>query len=150
MNFPYSSIISTSADGGDFLLFRRPEIPVTIIGAAGRATFIGLVDTGSDNTIFPKSVADNLGIPLQVTNDPDASVFGGNHVRLLSGEAILQLESEGERVSWSAPISFFESSRTEEIVILGHSGFLDYFTATFDGALGMLTLVANDLLPRSQ
>jgi hypothetical protein len=32
-------------------------------------------------------------------------------------------------------------------VILGHDGFLDYFTATFDGKAGTLTLLPNDELP---
>ena len=32
-------------------------------------------------------------------------------------------------------------------MILGHAGFLDYFTATFDGNSGTLTLIANDELP---
>ena len=33
------------------------------------------------------------------------------------------------------------------ILILGHSGFLDYFTANFDGENGILTLTPNAELP---
>ena len=33
------------------------------------------------------------------------------------------------------------------MIILGHTGFLEYFTATFDGKFGALTLVPNDELP---
>ena len=62
MNFPYSTIISHDPDSGDFLLLRRPEIPITIGGPEREAAYVGLVDTGSDNTIFPLSVADYLGI----------------------------------------------------------------------------------------
>ena len=47
-------------DDDDFGLLLRPEIPVELIGPKGTVVRRGLVDTGSDNTIFPKSVADFL------------------------------------------------------------------------------------------
>jgi hypothetical protein len=45
----------------------------------------------------------------------------------------------------SRPYDF--ESPDEETVILGHSGFLDYFTATFDGEIAELILVANRGIP---
>ncbi len=149
MKFPYSSIISSSPDGDEFFLFRRPEIPIPVVGPAGSAAYVGLVDTGSDNTILPKSVADYLGITIQPMPGPAANVFGGQRVQLLAGETILKLEADGEILAWRAAVCFFEfTSETEESVILGHSGFLDYLTATFDGQLATLTLTPNDELPR--
>jgi predicted aspartyl protease len=53
MKFPYSTVILAASDNGHFFAFRRPEIPVWISGRAGRAEVVGLVDTGSDKTIFP-------------------------------------------------------------------------------------------------
>jgi hypothetical protein len=148
MNFAYSSIISRSPDTGDFLFIRRPEIPITISGSAGTARYVALVDSGSDNTIFPKSVADYLQIPLEATSGPDATLFGGRHVQLLTGEEILQLDADGESLEWPAIICFFDfPTDSEETVLLGHAGFLDYFTATLDGKQGVLTLIANDELP---
>jgi hypothetical protein len=146
--FPYSSIISADPGTGDFLLFRRPEIPVTISGPIGSATYVGLVDTGSDNTIFPRSVAELLGISVQTSSGPAASVFGGQRVQLLTGEAILKLESDGQTLIWKTAVCFFDfATPEEETVILGHSAFLDYFTATSDGKSGVLTLIPNDELP---
>ena len=108
---------------------------------------MGLVDTGSDNTILPKSVADRLGVPL-VGTGPPATVFGGHHVQLLVGDVTLQLEAEGEVLRWTAQVHFFDFvDEEDETVILGHSGFLDYFTATFDGKQGTLNLIPNDELP---
>lgn len=148
MNFPYSSIISLDPGSGEYLLIRRPEIPVAIVGPSGAATFVGLVDTGSDNTIFPKSVADYLGISTGPSSGPAALVFGGQHVQLLTGEAILKLEADGLAISWKSLICFFESpSSEEETIILGHAGFLDYFTAVFDGLAGKLTLIPNGDMP---
>ena len=53
MIFPYRSIITAAPDGNDFLLILHPKIPVTVVGPVGSATYMGLVDTGSDSTIFP-------------------------------------------------------------------------------------------------
>jgi len=123
VKFPFSSIISVEPRTGEFLLFRRPEIPVTIRGRNGSATYLGLVDTGSDNTIFPASVANYLGIDIETTRQPEASIFGGQRLHLLTGEAILSLDSEEESATWNAPICFFDFSiQGEEMVILGQAG----------------------------
>ena len=149
MKFPYRGIITTAPDGADYLLILRPEVPVTIIGPAGSGTYLALVDTGSDNTILPKSIADDLGISLQPAGGPPASVFGGHRVELLTGTSVLRLEEAGESLTWTTPVFFFDfASREEETLILGHAGFLDYFTAIFDGKEGLLTLLANDDLPQ--
>jgi hypothetical protein len=111
---------------------------------------LALVDTGSDNTILPRSIATDLGIPLRDAPGPPASVFGGYTVRLLTGEVTLRIQSDNETVEWRTEACFFEfPNREDETVILGHAGFLDYFTATFDGKLGELTLIPNDELPLS-
>ena len=124
MKFPYSSLIAAAPDSDDYVVFRRPELPVTIVGPAGWVTLIALADTGSDNTIFPKSVADYLRIPLQPMPGGSASVIGGQRVELLSGDVALRLEAEGAIVQWSTPVFFFDfSSPEEETVILGHAGF---------------------------
>lgn len=150
MIFPYCSIISVEPHTGDFLLFRRPEIPVTIRGPKESATYVGLLDTGSDNTIFPRSVADYLGIAFEETSGPQASVFGGQRIHLLTGQAVLSLESGDKSITWKTTVCFYEFPTTEEeTVILRHAGFLDYFTATFDGKLGIVTLIPNDDFPLS-
>jgi hypothetical protein len=148
MKFRYSSVISVVPDTGDYLLLRRPEIPITIVGPSGSASYIGLVDTGSDNTIFPQSVAHHLGIQLESALESTASTFGGHQVNLLTGNAVLRLEADGESLAWKTPLCFYDfESADKETVILGHSAFLDYFTATFDGKEGVLTLISNDELP---
>jgi predicted aspartyl protease len=137
--------------GGDFHLLLRPEIEVSIQGPSGSATYIGLVDTGSDNTIFPKSIADDLGISLEKAPTPASKTFGGHSVELLVGEAVLRLEASDDVVAWRTLLNFYDfPEQNEEAVILGHAGFLDYFTATFDGKDGLLTLVPNDELPQAE
>lgn len=148
MIFPYRSVITEAPDGIDFLLVRRPEIPITVIGPSGEAACIGLVDTGSDSTILPMSLAKYLGIAVHPLTGPPARAFGGYRVQLFQSDVRFRLESEEESVNWAGPVCFFDfPAKEEETVILGHSGFLDYFTAIFDGKLGTLTLLPNDELP---
>jgi hypothetical protein len=148
MIFLYRASVAAAPDGDDYILILRPEIPVTVAGPNGSATYLGLVDTGSDHTVFPKSIADDLGIPLQPSSGQDASAFGGHRIQLLIGEAVLGLEADEDSLTWQTPIFFHDfKAKEEETVILGHSGFLDYFTATFDGKQGALTLIPNDELP---
>lgn len=148
MKFEYRPAIIATPDGGDYLLILRPEIPVTIIGRRDASPIIGLVDTGSDNTILPMSVAEKLGVPVRATAGPPAQVFGGNHVQLFAGEVAFELRSADEFIHWKADVYFHDFPPGEvETAILGHAGFLDYFTATFDGLEGILTLLPNEELP---
>jgi predicted aspartyl protease len=148
MNFEYSSIVAAEPGTGDFILLRRPEIPMTVCGPHGEQSYIALVDTGADNTILPKSIADVLGIQLRASAAPAAIVFGGHRAELLTGEAVLRVESDGASISWKAAVCFFDfPSAKEETVILGHTGFLEYFTAVFDGHECTLSLLPNEDLP---
>jgi hypothetical protein len=146
MKFPYSSVITAAPGSSDFYLIRRPEIPVTICGPSGRMTLIGLVDTGSDNTIFPKSVADQLNIATSATAVPTATAFGGQRIEMRTGDVVLMLEPKDEPAfGWPTTVSFFDfASPGDEAVVLGHAGFLEFFTAIFDSSGTELTLIAND------
>lgn len=148
MIFPYSAVITNAPESGEYLLIRRPEIPITIQGLNLEAVYMGLVDTGSDHTIVPMSVARDLGVAVDEIEESSASVFGGQSVRLRSGEVGLKLEADGETVTWPTLVSFFDfPSEADETIILGHAGFLEFFTSTFDGELESLTLVPNRNLP---
>jgi hypothetical protein len=127
-------------------LFTRPRFGRVILTPFCSA--FAIQNSGSDNTIFPKSVADYLGITLKKAAGPAASVFGGSRVQLLEGRTTLRIESGIEWAEWKTVVCFFDfASGEEETVILGHAGFLDYFTATFDGKRGVLSLLPNDDLP---
>jgi len=148
MKFPYRPLVTSAPDGIDFLLVARPEIPFRIVGPSGQFTYIGLVDTGSDHTILPASIARDLGIELQLAAGPSASVFSGALVQLDAGTVTLSIESDGQSITWSTDVCFFEfNSPDEETIVLGHAGFLDFFTAIFDGKLAELELIANDEMP---
>ena len=148
MNFPYSSVILADPQSGDFALTHRPEIPITISGPNGSVALIGLVDTGSDFSIFPQAIAELLGIGLLPIANRGASVFGGSPVPLLSGTATLTVEQDDESLRWETSVEFFDfGHESDTTAILGYSGFLEFFTAIFDGDSLLLSLLANQNLP---
>jgi hypothetical protein len=148
MIFPYRSVIAEPPNGGDLYVLRRPEIHISVLGPSRTGVYIGLVDTGSDHTILPMSIARYLGVNVEIDSGPIASGFGGQPVQLSVGEVSLGLQTEGEQVEWPAEVCFFEFPDAEdESLLLGHTGFLDYFSAKFDGKLGLLTLAPNDEMP---
>jgi hypothetical protein len=150
VRFPYHPAVGSAPETGEATLLLRPEIPIRVVGSAGSARFRALVDTGSDNTIFPKSVADNLGVTVAPGTGPELIAFGGQKLAVLFGDVVIEIEDEQEKLRWPARVQFFEFATTEDqTLVMGHAGFLDYFTATFDGKLCELTLIANDELPRA-
>jgi hypothetical protein len=151
VKFRYRASVVPLPDGEDLGIVLRPEIPVVLIGPNGQASIFGLVDTGADTTIFPKHLAQNLGIALQPDAEMQATVFGGTPVSLDVGEVTILLQKDGESLQWRETVCFFDMSGelSDQFAILGHAGFLDYFTATFDGEDGTVMLVPNNLLPTS-
>ncbi len=148
MRFPSRWHISPAQDGDDLIFLPRPEISFVVQGGGRSVSLIGLVDTGSDHTILPKSVADKLGIATADSDGPPAQAFGGEAITLRYGEVVLQLVVDDETLRWPTEVCFYDFPlRKYETVVLGHAGFLDYFTASFDGKNSVLSLTPNDDLP---
>lgn len=148
MRFPYSVCIAPSVDTGDEIVVLRPEIPVRIHGPAGVVSVLALVDSGADNSIFPASVAVDLGITTTPGKGPGPMAFGGQQIALSFADVVLELNQEVSSVRWRARVYFAEfPDETEKSIILGHEGFLDYFTATFFGRDCILELIPIDGIP---
>jgi hypothetical protein len=81
MRFSYTLNLAPSIDTGDEIVLLRPEIPIRVYGPAGTADMLALVDTGADNSIFPLSVARDLGIETTPGKGPDAWLSGGSESR---------------------------------------------------------------------
>lgn len=148
MRFPYSTSVVGQDENGDAHVLSRPEIRVRVIGLRRSRLLWALVDTGADYTVLPTSVATYCGIETFALSQPQLLTFTGDLIEARAGEVTLELEQGGTVVRWRAEVLFHEfGNASHETMVLGHSGFLDYFTATFDGLDAILTLVPNLELP---
>lgn len=151
MKFAYSGILSPAPDTGEEVLIFRPEVPLRIHGPNGFASYMALVDTGADNSILPLSIAVQLGIPTESAKGPGATAFGGQQLSLSFADIRLQMSDDQDSWRWPARVYFYDFHDDEpETIVVGHEGFLDYFTAIFDGEQLLLDLEPNHEFPRSQ
>ncbi|MGD0653297.1 MAG: aspartyl protease family protein [Thermoguttaceae bacterium] len=148
MRFDYTAILSSSPDTGEPMVIFRPEVQIKVHGSKGSGDFLALVDTGADNTILPESIAHDLGITLIAGKGPAATAFGGQEITLSYADVKLELVHPDETLRWLARVYFAAGDADKETLILGHQGFLDYFTAIFMGEDCALDLQANAYLPR--
>jgi hypothetical protein len=108
-----------------------------ITGTAGPFSTWALVDTGSDDTLFPLSVGRRVGATL----DPGQSwaieeIGGGQPLTVILGEVTLELVGNNQTFRWQAKIGFIDfADPLDEVSVLGHAGFIDYFRVTCDGNL---------------
>ncbi|QDV32267.1 pepsin/retropepsin-like aspartic protease family protein [Tautonia plasticadhaerens] len=142
MRFPYQGYPVRGPDGAHLTLLYRPVIPVRIIGPAGDALAYGLVDTGADDTLIPDRFLGPLGVRVASGGGATIGSVGGA-VPVRYGTVDLELRRRGRSHCWSALVGFYAGNR----VILGHTGFLEYVTASFNGQRRSLTLTPNGTAP---
>jgi predicted aspartyl protease len=147
MKFPYCEYIVQYPGSSDFRLILRPIINIHIRGQQAEARCDALVDTGADETLLPLSFASALGVQLDLDSTSQAAGISGEKLDVYYGEVEFEIEAYHERVSWKTAAGFVDFGSEEDLVILGHGGCLDYFTATFDGEKAELELIPNSLLP---
>lgn len=120
-------------------------VGIRVLGPKGEARLDGLVDTGADETLLPMSLAEVLGVTFHEGWNSQAVGIAGDILTMHYGDVGLQLETEDETIAWQTTVAFVELA--DDVVILGHGGCLDYFTAIFDGERAELELRPNAALP---
>lgn len=95
MKLPYSSyeIQATPAHPDIFVVY-RPVIPFRAIGTTDSAVFYGLLDTGADETILPKAMADLIGMAVDPTQTAIATSASGD-LPIAYGQVTLELPKGG-------------------------------------------------------
>lgn len=134
MRFPYQQyrMKSTVLPGG---IVRRPEISVKLIGPAGAIKVDALVDTGSDLTLMPRWIAGQIGATVDDKARSPLGGITGQVVQVSPGDVELEITSNGSYFRWATAVMFVNyPPGSKATVILGHSGFLDFFRVTFDGS----------------
>lgn len=137
MRFPYLRYerAATSAGIAASAVY-RPVVPCRLRGATGEISLFGLVDTGSDTTLLPLFVAERIGVTLDEETGKYRGV-GGQVVTVSYGVVQLEIDDGAESLAWSARVAFLDNRTT---ALLGQSGFLEKFDATFFGADRQLEL----------
>jgi hypothetical protein len=119
---------------GGALLRYRPITAIRISGPAGTWILDGLLDSGSDDTIFPEWVAPMIGLDLTAAIEQDIHLAGrGKPIRCRYASATLRI-ADGvlEAYEWNAIIGFIAVPM--KCPLLGHAGCLQFFDVTFLGA----------------
>jgi len=103
------------------------------------------LDPGSDDCVFPLSLAAKIGVDL--TNAPagEAAGVGKAPVALRFAQVKLRLVSGEEWCEWPAWVAFTDAPLNRPL--LGFAGFLQFFTATFRGDREEVELAVNALYP---
>ncbi len=139
MKFPYDRYLVRGIGTARYATVYRPTVMVRVTGLKGWDDVLGLVDTGADDTLFPDALIGPLGV---VTRQVDQAVIvgiDGGTVLVRYASVELMLPGPGGDYRWSARVGFHPNLNA----VLGHTGFLKHFTATFNGQRRHLRLTPN-------
>jgi hypothetical protein len=136
LEFPYMQL-----PGG----ITRPIIAVVLEGPIGRRLLDGLLDTGSDRTIFPQREAAAVGISLPQSPDGSFKTAGGTPIAYRLAQVVLELRSSGLLVRWRTEVAFAEDPLS--LIHLGTRGFLEFFHSMFMGPEKKIILAPCPSLP---
>jgi hypothetical protein len=143
MKFPYQGYPVRSIGTTRLALVYRPVAPIRIIGPTGDVSAYGLLDTGADDTLLP----DSFLIPLGVVIDPKsrATIAGIGGAIITADFATVDLEFRKGKSAyrWAATVGFHAGHKA----ILGQSGVLEHFLASFNHRQRYATLQPNGTLP---
>ena len=134
MIFPYLPLptkVPVPSLGGA-MVRHRPIVPVRVFGPLGSRLIDGCLDCGSDDTIFPLSLARKLGINLTGAPQGEAHPVGGKAVPYVYAAVTLHLSNGIETFEWQATVGFID--RPLRWALFGHAGFLDFYDTDLRGA----------------
>ena len=125
----------------------RPLLPVTIIGPTGRCRLFPreVLDTGSDDTIFPWDVVTLLGIPLQADTGHGLRWQGQPYTLRFGAVALEFSDDSGTAWRWPAVVGFSPARLTYPL--LGNAGCLQFLDVRFRGADRVVEVDSNPTYP---
>lgn len=134
MKFSYFQYLTHPSPTTPTGILHRPEIPIRVAGKRGNALLRATVDPGSDDTLLPLSIGHSIGATMDSTQTWHVQGIGGQAISVILGEVEFELTDGHQSFRWSAKVGLVDfADPQDEVTILGHAGFLDYFRAAFDG-----------------
>lgn len=141
VKFPYGQYeVEPTVAQPDVTVVHRPVIPVRLIGTSAAAVFYGLLDTGADESLIPREIADFIGIE-EISDQISTVLSASGEMPVHYGVMTIECGTEQEQYRWRAAVGIVNQPWKE--ALLGHAGFLDYFDATFFGGERQVQLMRN-------
>ncbi len=152
MKIPYAPVVMSNPSPalGGRLFHYRPVMDVGLTAFQGNRFLKSLLDTGSDETVFPEGIAIRIGIDLTGAEERQIDLVG-RPTRIRCRYAAVQLQiSDGRHqiYNWAATVGFVATSLRYSL--LGHGGFLQFFDTEFRGATHEVVLIPNSSFPGTQ
>lgn len=128
---------------GGAMVRHRPITAIRVSGPGGSWILDGLLDSGSDDTIFPEWIAPMIGVDLAAATGHDIHLAGrGKPIRCRYASAKLRItDGASEIYEWDAMVGFIAAPI--KCPLLGQAGFLQFFDITFQGADHAVNLAPN-------
>ncbi|MFM9959632.1 MAG: hypothetical protein ACKV2Q_00195 [Planctomycetaceae bacterium] len=152
MRFAYKSYeIPKSPLDGSTEIF-RPEIVVHLIGSTDDIYALGLVDCGADSVVIGSAIAQRIGIRLNHKHRWTIHGFAGQSLEATLGHVEVEVSGRTESFCWSLPVAVVKYPETsnEELVVLGQTGFLEYFDVRLFGDEHVVELKPNASFPKKR
>jgi hypothetical protein len=139
MKLPYAEYqVVPSPAAPDRTTLYRPVIRVRLQGPKSFLKVWALLDTGADESYITQSVAEKLGVvPLSVDTATIHSASG--EMKVWYGRLTIEVNDDEEVHSFPITVGVVGEEWSESI--LGHTGFLENFDATFSYADKLVTLI---------
>lgn len=113
----------------------RPRIEVRLTHRDRFVTLLALVDSGADDCLFPREVAEYLGLPLKRDAIHHYGGIGAGSITALFGSVTLEVGK------WTLRDFYAGFSDAPSVVpILGQNGFFSKFEVTFNRSMELLKL----------
>ena len=117
----------------DGSLVRRPKVKVRLVGSKAGMDFLALLDSGTDVTILPRSIADFLGIQYDFKSNERFLGFGKEAFQCAKSTVKIVFRGKAVRedvMLQDVPI-LVALSGDEKEPVLGCKDIFDHFKITF-------------------
>lgn len=142
MKFSYAEYqVVPSPAAPDRTALYRPVIRVRLQGPKSFLKVWALLDTGADESYITQSVAEKLGV-VPLSADATTIESASGEMKVWYGRLTVEVSDENEVHSFPTTVGVVGEEWSESI--LGHTGFLEYFDATFSYADKLVTLVRRE------
>jgi hypothetical protein len=149
VKIPYLAVRAKSplpSLGGSYIR-PRPVVAVRLTGPQSSVLLDGLLDTGSDETVFEDWTATAIGLDLTQAEERRVGLVGRTKLLRCRYASVTLRITDGirETYEWSAVVGFVQTRL--RYPLLGHAGFLQFFNSAFQGADRQVVVIPNRSFP---